>query len=38
MILSDRTIREELAAGRIVLEPSDDSFDVGYRLVIAGEP
>ena len=26
MILSDRSIREELAAGRIVLEPSDDSF------------
>ena len=26
MILSDRTIREELAAGRIVLDPSDDSF------------
>ena len=26
MILSDRSIREELAAGRIVLEPSDDAF------------
>ena len=26
MILSDRSIREELAAGRIVLEPFDDSF------------
>ena len=26
MILSDRTIREELAAGRIELEPSDDSL------------
>ncbi len=26
MILSDRTIREELAAGRIVLEPFDDSL------------
>ena len=26
MILSDRSIREELSAGRIVLEPSDDSF------------
>ena len=26
MILSDRTIREELAAGRIVLDPSDDSL------------
>ena len=26
MILSDRTIREELAAGRIVLDPSDESF------------
>ena len=25
MILSDRTIREELAAGRIVIEPLDDS-------------
>ncbi|CAN5722208.1 dCTP deaminase [soil metagenome] len=26
MILSDRTIREELAAGRIVIEPFDNSF------------
>ena len=26
MILSDRSIREELAAGRIVLDPFDDSF------------
>ena len=26
MILSDRTIREELAAGRIVLDPSDESL------------
>lgn len=26
MILSDRSIRDELAAGRIVLDPSDDSF------------
>ena len=26
MILSDRSIREELAAGRIVLDPSDDSL------------
>ncbi len=26
MILSDRSIREELAAGRIKLEPSDDSL------------
>ena len=25
MILSDRTIREELAAGRIVVDPLDDS-------------
>ncbi len=26
MILSDKTIREELASGRIVIEPLDDSF------------
>lgn len=26
MILSDRTIRDELAAGRIVIDPLDDSF------------
>jgi deoxycytidine triphosphate deaminase len=26
MILSDRTIREELASGRIVIEPLDESF------------